>query len=75
MHNWRDLLNEKGLLVADGAWGTEFVKRGLDPGEAPELWNIQRPDDVVEVAAGYVAACSRSIRSSSMLRYLLPSHS
>jgi 5-methyltetrahydrofolate--homocysteine methyltransferase len=56
METWRVRLKEKGLLIADGAWGTELVKRGLAPGEAPERWNLERPADVVAVAAGYVAA-------------------
>ena len=51
-------LSEKALLIADGAWGTELAKRGLEPGEAPEKWNLERPDEVRAVAAAYVEAGS-----------------
>ena len=43
-------------LAADGAMGTILQERGLDDGGAPELWNIERPDDIEavleEVGAG-----------------------
>ncbi len=34
-----DLLAEKGVLLADGATGTNLFAMGLEAGEAPELWN------------------------------------
>ena len=33
------LLAEKGILLADGATGTNLFAMGLEAGEAPELWN------------------------------------
>ena len=48
-----DELKSKKVLIADGAWGTEMVKRGLAPGEPPELWNLNRPDDVRAIAKSY----------------------
>ncbi|MGO4841204.1 methionine synthase, partial [Rhizobiaceae sp. 2RAB30] len=33
------LLAEKGVLLADGATGTNLFAMGLEAGEAPELWN------------------------------------
>ncbi|NLW50297.1 MAG: methionine synthase [Candidatus Brocadiaceae bacterium] len=42
--------------MADGAWGTELAARGLPAGEAPDVWNLQRPDDVRAVAVAYVEA-------------------
>ena len=55
-NDWRERLKAKGLLVADGGWGTELARRGLEAGRAPELWNLERPDEVRAVASGYVAA-------------------
>jgi len=56
MKSWRSLLEEKRVLIADGGWGTEFVQKGLGPGEYPESWNLNRRDDVLAVAASYVQA-------------------
>lgn len=52
-------------LVSDGAWGTFLQQKGLQPGECPELWCIDRPADVLEVAAGYVAAGADMIETNS----------
>ena len=34
-----DLIAEKGVLMADGATGTNLFEMGLESGDAPELWN------------------------------------
>lgn len=51
--DWKKRLSGKGILVLDGAWGTEMIKRGLMPGECPELWNLNRPDDIRAIARAY----------------------
>ena len=56
MNDFRRRLAGAGVLIADGAWGTELAWRGLAPGIAPEAWNVERPDEVRAVAAAYVAA-------------------
>ena len=53
---WKEWLEKKKVLIADGGWGTELFNRGLKPGEVPEGWNIDRPEDVGAVAASYVMA-------------------
>lgn len=53
------------ILVSDGAWGTFLQKKGLKPGECPELWCVERPDDVLDVARSYVAAGADMIESDS----------
>ncbi|HUV39229.1 MAG TPA: homocysteine S-methyltransferase family protein, partial [Planctomycetota bacterium] len=58
-------LAQKRLLIADGAWGTELVRRGLEPGVPPERWNLERPDDVRAVAADYVAAGADIVLTNS----------
>ena len=49
----RTLLLEKLLdgeiFVSDGAWGTMFLEKGLQPGESPESWNLERPDDIKDI--------------------------
>jgi len=52
-------------LVSDGAWGTFLQKKGLQPGECPELWCVDRPADVLDVAASYVAAGADMIETDS----------
>jgi 5-methyltetrahydrofolate--homocysteine methyltransferase len=56
MASLRERLGARRLLVADGAWGTRLQERGLQAGECPELWNVTRPQEVLEVAASYLAA-------------------
>jgi len=51
--DWKKRLLSRGILVLDGAWGTEMMKRGLVPGECPELWNLNRPDDIRAIARAY----------------------
>ncbi len=47
-------LRSEALLVADGAWGTELIRRGLDVVREPaDSWNLSRSDVVAEVAAQY----------------------
>lgn len=41
-----EILTEKGFLLADGATGTNLFMRGLETGYPPELWNVERPDDI-----------------------------
>jgi methionine synthase I (cobalamin-dependent) len=54
-----------GLLIADGAWGTELQARGLAPGEAPDTWNLAHPERVEEVARAYVEAGSQVILTNT----------
>jgi methionine synthase I (cobalamin-dependent) len=54
-----------GLVITDGAWGTDFQKRGLGLGEPADGWNLTRPGDVEAVAAAYVDAGSRVILTNT----------
>ena len=48
---------EKGfVLLADGAWGTEFFKRGLMQGCPPDQWNLDHPEIVREITREYMEA-------------------
>lgn len=53
------------ILVSDGAWGTFLQQKGLAPGECPELWNIERPDDVLQIAQSYIDAGSDMVETNS----------
>jgi len=49
-----DLLGERDYLVADGATGTNLMKMGLPAGQAPDLWNLERPDNVKRLAESFI---------------------
>ncbi|MCL2351307.1 MAG: homocysteine S-methyltransferase family protein [Firmicutes bacterium] len=52
-------------LVSDGAWGTFLQKKGLKPGECPELWCVERPEEVLDVARSYIDAGADMIETNS----------
>jgi len=53
------------VLLSDGAWGTFLFKKGLAPGDCPDLWSLTHPDDVREIAESYVAAGADMIETNS----------
>jgi len=58
-------IKQNRILLSDGAWGTFLQAKGLQPGECPELWNITRKSDVLEVAESYLKAGSDIIETNS----------
>lgn len=52
-------------MVSDGAWGTILQQKGLRPGECPELWALERPEVLKEIAASYFAAGSDMVQCDS----------
>jgi len=60
-----DLLRERGWLLADGATGTNLFDRGLTSGEAPELWNTDRPDEIRRLHQSFVDAGADIILTNS----------
>jgi 5-methyltetrahydrofolate--homocysteine methyltransferase len=61
-----EAVREGKILVSDGAWGTLMYQRGLRPGECPEMWNIERPDDILAIAASYIEAGADMIETNSL---------
>ena len=61
LHEWL----AGGLLITDGAWGTELQARGLDAGASPDTWNLSHPDRVEAVARAYVEAGSQVILTNT----------
>lgn len=59
------LIAEKGVLLADGATGTNLFAMGLEAGEAPELWNENDPDKIVALHQGFVDAGADIILTNS----------
>jgi 5-methyltetrahydrofolate--homocysteine methyltransferase len=56
MSKFTTFLNQKSVLVADGATGTMLQKAGLPLGAAPERWNLENPDAVRALYQAYLDA-------------------
>ena len=65
MHPAIKQLVSHGIIITDGAWGTQLQARGLAIGEFPDAWNLLHPERVAEVASAYVAAGSRVILTNT----------
>jgi 5-methyltetrahydrofolate--homocysteine methyltransferase len=73
MHAFIANLIKGGPVLTDGSWGTQIMKRGLQPRESPDSWNLTHPEKVEEVAREYVDAGSRIILTNTFgaNRYVL----
>src|SRR5512136_3096201 len=73
MHAFIANLIKDGPVLTDGSWGTQIMKRGLQPRESPDSWNLTHPEKVEEVAREYVDAGSRVILTNTFgaNRYVL----
>ena len=70
------LLAERPWLLADGATGSNLFHRGLQSGDAPELWNVEYPERIAELARAFVAAGADIILTNTFggTRYRLKLH-
>lgn len=59
------LLAEKGVLLADGATGTNLFAMGLESGDAPELWNETAPQKIEALHQGFVDAGADIVLTNS----------
>jgi 5-methyltetrahydrofolate--homocysteine methyltransferase len=59
------LIAEKGVLLADGATGTNLFAAGLEAGEAPELWNESAPEKIADLHQNFVDAGADIILTNS----------
>ncbi len=64
------------VLVADGATGTMLQAMGLEPGEPPERWLLEKPDKIRALHRSYVEAGADLILTCSFggTRYRLEGH-
>lgn len=60
-----DLMQQKPLLLADGATGTNFMNMGLEPGFPPDLWNVSEPDKPRTLHQQFVEAGSDIILTNT----------
>ena len=60
----RDYL-DKQILFLDGGTGSVLQSRGLRPGELPENWNIEKPEEIVQLHYSYFLAGSNIVLSNT----------
>lgn len=60
-----ELIAERQTLMVDGAMGTELFARGLTAGDPPEMWNLDQPDEIIEIHTNYINAGSDIIVTNS----------
>ncbi len=58
MNRLMERLAQPGVLVADGATGTQLQKAGLPVGAPSELWVLENPEEVRNLHRSYVKAGS-----------------
>ena len=70
------LLAQRPWLLADGATGSNLFDRGLQSGDAPELWNADHPDRLAGLQRAFVEAGADIILTNSFggTRYRLKLH-
>ena len=39
----------KELLYFDGGMGTLLQSKGLQPGELPEVWNLEHAEEIIDI--------------------------
>jgi 5-methyltetrahydrofolate--homocysteine methyltransferase len=61
LHEWLT----GGVLITEGAWGTELQAKGLPPGTVPDAWNLTHPENVEAVARAYLEAGSQVILTNT----------
>ncbi len=59
------LLAEGTPIVADGGMGTMLMSKGLKSGNPPELWNVERVDDIRAIHDGYINAGAQIVLTNS----------
>ncbi len=65
MPSLQERLSQPGILILDGATGTQLQKMGLPAGMAPELWNLQNPKAVKQHYRAYIEAGSDAILTNT----------
>ncbi len=70
------LLEQKGVLLADGATGSNLFDMGLVTGDAPELWNVDQPEKIRAHYRSFIDAGSDVILTNTFggTRYRLKLH-
>ena len=60
-----DIIVEKGWCVADGATGSNFFGRGLEAGYPPDLWCVEKPEEVLWLHGAFLEAGADIVLTNS----------
>lgn len=63
--DFKSLLNESTVIIADGGMGTMLFNLGLPRGYPPELWNIDHPATIRRIHRQYIHAGAQIILTNS----------
>lgn len=61
----QDVIDRQGWCVTDGATGSNFFGRGLEAGYPPELWCVERPEEVLWLHREFLQAGADLILTNS----------
>ncbi|MCK4692858.1 MAG: homocysteine S-methyltransferase family protein [Anaerolineales bacterium] len=53
-------------ILTDGGMGTMLLSLGLPRGVEPELWNVERPEEIRKIHRGYIEAGAQIILTNSL---------
>lgn len=56
---------KENITYLDGGMGTLLQKKGLQPGELPERWNLSHPESIIEIQKAYFDAGSNIIATNT----------
>ncbi len=65
MTKLQDLLTVGKPIIADGGMGTMLMQAGLEQGQSPELWNVEKPDAIRKIQSGYINAGAQIILTNT----------
>ena len=60
-----EIISARGWALADGAMGTQLFAAGLESGDSPERWNLDRPETIGDVHRRYIEAGSDLVLTNS----------
>ena len=60
-----ELVDGGGVVLGDGAMGTLLQTRGIEPGGAAELWNVDHADTIAAIHTEYAEAGARLVTTNT----------
>jgi 5-methyltetrahydrofolate--homocysteine methyltransferase len=58
-------LAKKRIVLLDGGFGTELIRRGFPQGACPETWNVEKPEVIQTIHLSYFEAGSDAVEANS----------